>query len=98
MTPDTDGVEMQWLMERRGIETLACARYQAFEDVVDVVAAERQVDRITLRECLAHWVDHGLDTADDNYDVPREIIIEAGERCKRAAQKQYEDHFWHDHN
>jgi len=73
----------------RGIECLACANYQAFEDEVDKVAARRGVDRAELRNALAHWVDHDLDTAAESYDVPREIIVEGRDACRRAANNQY---------
>lgn len=96
--PDTDQSTSKqtgpWTAECRGIETLAAAQYQSFEDVIDKVAAERGVDRTELRDALAHWLDHTLDAADETYTVPRTILIEAGERCARAAKKQYEEHFW----
>ena len=68
---------------------LTAADFSAFETEVDKVAAERHVDRVELREALATWVDHDLDVAADGHDVPVEIIIEAAERCNRAAGFQY---------
>jgi hypothetical protein len=95
-TADHDASEQSgpWTAECRGIETLAAAQYQSFEDVVDTVAAERGVERTELRDALAHWLDNTLDAADESYAVPRPILVEAGERCARAAKKQYEEHFW----
>lgn len=77
------------MSDTRGVETLACANYQSFEDEVDKISSKRGVDRTELRNALAHWVDHGLSDANEEYDVPREILVEARDACERAAVNQY---------
>lgn len=72
-----------------GVVTLSAANYQSFEDEVDKLAAERGIDRVELREALAAWVDHDLETVVQEYDVPRSIIREGATRCTRAAEQQY---------
>ena len=77
--------------ETWGIEVLAAANYQSFEEVVDKLSAKRNVDRVELREALATWVDTDLDIAATEHDVPTETIVEGAERAKEAARQQYPD-------
>lgn len=77
--------------ETWGIEVLAAANYQSFEEVVDKLSAKRNVDRVELREALATWVDTDLDIAATEHDVPTETIVEGAERAKAAARQQYPD-------
>ncbi|MDB9247417.1 hypothetical protein PN419_00145 [Halorubrum ezzemoulense] len=74
-----------------GIEVLTAANYQSFEEVVDKTAAKRGVDRTELREALATWVDHDLDIAATEHEVPTQVITEAAANCRAAAEKQYPD-------
>lgn len=81
--------------ETGGVETLAAANYQAFEDEIDKVSAQCGVDRVELRDAIGHMVDHGIDEAADAHDVSREIILDARNACRRAAKNQYPE-YYHD--
>jgi hypothetical protein len=71
---------------------LAAANYRAFEEVVDKHAARNSVDRTTLRNALAEWVDEDLDSISERYDtLPKPILFGARDRCKRAFAKQFAD-------
>jgi len=88
---DTHDEQSERGEETWGIEVLAAANYQSFEEVVDKLSSKRLVDRVELREALATWVDTDLDVASSEHDVPTEIIIEGAERAKVVAEQQYPD-------
>lgn len=73
-----------------GVEKLACANYQSFETVVDKVAARRGVDRVDLREGLAHWLDHDRTAAREEYDIPNDVLDEAANACTDVVIHEYE--------
>lgn len=81
--------------ERRdtwGIEVLAAANYQSFEEVVDKQAAtSTTTSRVELREALAHWVDHEIVDVIEEYDVTESLVREAADACTRAVERQYPD-------
>ena len=80
--------------QTRGVETLACANFQSLVDEVDKVAAEYAgVELPELIQALGHMVDHGLGPTVATYDIPREVLLDARDRCKRAAKRQYPEHY-----
>lgn len=87
-----DGIHISDLHPTWGIETLTAANYASFEDIVDKVSAERNVDRTELRNAVGHWVDHGMSCVLDDYSVAEDVVREAGERCRRSVRRQYPEH------
>lgn len=79
--------------ETRGAETLAAANLQAYEDVCDKRAAQSSVGRVELREAIATWIDHDLDTAVERHEVDRSTLVETNDAMERAAQNQYPQYY-----
>lgn len=75
------------------IEAVACANYQSFQETIDLFAAENPVDRTEIRNALADWVDDGLQSVVDDYDIPVELIVDARDACRRVAKSQYAEHY-----
>lgn len=74
-----------------GVETLAGANYQLFDDIVDQVAARRGARRVELRDALGHWVDNDLEAAVEEYDVTESVITHGAAACERAVVREYDD-------
>lgn len=86
----TEGFIRFALPDTWGIEKLACANFQSFDNTIDKVAARRGVDHAELREALAHWVDHDLDAAKEEYTVAEAVLDEAAEACTEVVLRDYE--------
>ena len=78
-----------------GAEIMACANYSAFQDSVDKFAHERGRGGAvsTIRNAVAHAVDHGVDAAAAEYDLSPRVVQAALDWLNRAAAAQYSNRY-----
>lgn len=84
---ETDGTDAD--TDTEGIEVLAAANYQTFEDICKEVADDSDSPYETVRSALGHFVDTDLSTAADEYDVPAEVLVSARDKCYDTATELY---------
>lgn len=75
--------------DTEGIEVLAAANYQTFDDICKEMTDDSDTAYTTLRSALGHFVDSDLSTAADEYDVPATLLVNARDECYNTATELY---------
>lgn len=82
---ETDGADT----DTEGIEVLAAANYQTFEEVCQVVTEDTGIEYRRMRNALGHWVDTDLDAAAEEYELPVGLLERARDDCYARAEELY---------
>ncbi len=75
--------------DTEGIEVLAAANYQTFEDICKEMTEGSDIPYETVRNALGHFVDTDLSAAADEYDVPADLLARARDECYETATELY---------